>query len=137
MVIINKESEIWSKIIKPKYPLYKQRIECKGVGDGTPDIMLIKKDKRNFFIEAKAVDKIIQKGNFHYIKPKIRPSQIRWFLQYPNEACFLIIVKDIQKLIIIDKRFTPLLNEGKFIVFPEKDLLNEEEMLQKILNYGF
>ena len=42
MITVNKESEIWTKIIKPKYPLYCQRLECKGVGEGIPDIMLIK-----------------------------------------------------------------------------------------------
>lgn len=133
--MINKESEVWSKIIKPKYPLYKQRIECKGIGEGTPDIMLIKKDKRNLFVEVKIVDKITHKEDSYYIKPKIRPSQIRWFLQYPNEACFLIIIKDIQKLIIVDKDFVSLLNEGKYRILLNKDLLSEEETLKRLLNY--
>lgn len=141
MVIINKESEIWTKIIKPKYPLYCQRLECKGVGEGIPDIMLIKKDTRNLFVEAKFVDNLILKKNnlkeiFYYVKPKVRPSQIRWFLKYPNEACFIIGIKSIQKFAIIDKSFVyTLLNDSEgYLVLPE-ELLTAEEMLKKLLNY--
>lgn len=132
--MIEKESDIWQKFLKIKFKNWIRRIEAKSISEGIPDIILIQKDNDVLFVENKIIDKFIKKNNNNYINPKIRSSQLRWMLQYPKDACFLIYIKEEKKFSIVDKKDTCDLKKGLYCIF-DKNILNEEQVINNLLNY--
>lgn len=136
MIKINKESDIWNKFLKIKIKSWIRRIECKSISSGFPDIVLLQKDEELLFVENKIVDKLYFDGlqHIHYVRPKVKPSQVRWMIQYPKDACFLIYVKEEKKFLIENGKCARALAEGYHMIWPDH-LLTEDQVLKTLLNY--
>ena len=82
---MKKEKDLY-KEFKKHWNHYIERIEPKGIGKGTPDVVLCK--TKEIRLELKVIK------YFDCKKLPIRESQKLWFIKYPGNAFILFKVDD-------------------------------------------